>query len=454
MKTIWTDTVFIPKRNPLPGNLSTDVAVIGGGLAGILTAFYLTQAGKQVIVLEADRMGGGQTAGTTAKITSQHGLIYQRLTRTMGKSTAALYAAANEQAIREYARLINSRAIFCDFKTSSACLYSTFHDEPLQKEMTAAREAGIKAELSTDTELPFSVRQALYFPSQAQFHPRKFLAAISCLLTIYEHTPVLSVKKSGSQSILYTPHGKVTARDVVFACHYPFPLVPGFYFMKMYQERSYVLALKGAGQLDHMYLGIDSDELSFRSIDDTLLLGGQGHRSGKLMDDGKLRKNPYECLAHTARHLYPGAVTCGHWSAQDCMTLDHLPYIGRFSLRTPHWYVATGFRKWGMTSSMVAALLLTDLICGRSSSLEPVFSPARFTFRASASELMAHGLESSKGLLSGLFCKSPRCPHMGCKLTWNPADSAWECPCHGSRFDEQGHLQSGPAQSDISRHNL
>ncbi len=454
MKTIWTETVYIPEQPHLPGNLTTDIAVIGGGLAGILTAFYLAQAGKDVIVLEANRIGQGQTGGTTAKITSQHGLIYQHLTKTMGNKTARLYAAANQQAIQEYRRLIHDRSIFCDFKTNAACLYTTSRKELLQKELTAAREAGISAQLEFNTELPFPVEGALYFPDQAQFHPRKFLAAVAYPLTIYEHTPVLSLKRSGSQSMLYTPHGKVIAKQVVFACHYPFPLIPGFYFAKMYQKRSYVLQLEYTGQLKHMYLGIDPDGLSFRQIDQQLLLGGCGHRSGKSGANHGNAVNPYEKLSDTARRLYPEAIIRGHWSAQDCMTLDHVPYIGTFSSRTPNWYVATGFQKWGMTSSMVAALLLTDVICGRKTPFLPVFAPNRFTPRASASELAVHMLESAKGLSAGLFCRTPRCPHMGCKLEWNSTDEAWECPCHGSRFDELGHLESGPAQTDISGHRL
>lgn len=454
MKTIWTESVSIPKRNHLPGNLSTDVAVIGGGMAGILTAHYLSQAGRQVIVLEADRIGLGQTAGTTAKITSQHNLIYDRLIKTMGKKKAGLYAAANQQAIAEFRHLIKSRSIFCDLEFCSSCLYSLEREDLLQREWKAAREVGIQAEFQKNTELPFSVKGALYYPEQAHFHPRKFLAALSYPLTIFEQTPVYTVKPSGGHQVLYTAHGKVTAKDVVFACHYPFPIIPGFYFAKMYQQRSYVLALSNVPVIQNMYLGVDAGKLSFRPCKDILLLGGQGHRTGKPVPGNKIYDDHYDALADTASHLYPHSAVCGHWSAQDCITIDHVPYIGRFSARNPHWYVATGFQKWGMTSSMVSALLLTDLICGHSSPFEDLFAPNRFTFRASAAELGTHLLESTKGLTAGAFCRTPKCPHMGCKLVWNPTDKAWECPCHGSRFDQCGHLESGPAQTDMLGHNL
>lgn len=443
MKTIWTQSTSIPSRNRLPGNLTTDVAVIGAGLAGILTAYYLSQAGKQVIVLEADRIGSGQTEGTTAKITSQHGIIYQKLQKYMGIRCARLYASANQKAILEYQRLINARSIFCDFEKCSACLYSLKDAPILRRESRAAMESGIHSQFSTDTELPFPVKGAVYFSNQARFHPLKFLEAVSSLLTIYEKTPVLSVKQAKNHQLLSTPYGDVSARDVVFACHYPFPLIPGYFFLKMYQQRSYVLALSNAARLRNMYLGIEKEGLSFRSAGNTLLLGGFGHRTGKPLP------HPYNSLAHVAGRFYPDAVITGRWSAQDCITLDHLPYIGRFSSGAPHWYVATGFQKWGMTTSMVAAHLLTNSICGHASVYEPLFRPSRLYLRASAAEFMVHAIESGKGLLSGICTKDRRCPHMGCKLTWNPEERTWECPCHGSRFDSQGTLKTGPAQKNL-----
>jgi glycine/D-amino acid oxidase-like deaminating enzyme len=443
MKTIWNESVVIPARNHLPGNLTVDTAVIGGGLAGILTAYYLSQAGKQTVVLEADRIGSGQTSGTTAKITSQHGLIYERLQNTIGKKEARLYASANQKAILEYERLIRARSIFCDFKKCSACLYSVSDSACLQRESKAAMEAGILSQFSKETELPFSVKGAIHFPNQAQFHPLKFLEAVSSLLTIYEKTPVRTVKQDKHQQIISTPYGNVFAKDVVFACHYPFPLIPGYYFLKMYQKRSYVLALSNAQTLKDMYLGIDKNGLSFRSAKDLLLVGGYGHRTGKSV------QNPYQALRRTSHFLYPSSKIQGHWSAQDCITLDHIPYIGRFSSQSPHWYVATGFQKWGMTSSMISAHLLTDLICGHSSVYESLFSPMRHHVRASAMEFLTHAMESGKGLLSGIGPQNLRCPHLGCKLVWNPSENTWECPCHGSRFDCQGHLKNGPAQKNL-----
>ncbi len=443
MNTLWNETASIPRRNPLPGDLTADVAVIGGGMDGILTAFYLSQAGKEVVVLEADRIGNGQTAGTTAKITIQHGLIYQSLLKNRGKEMAQLYAAANRQAGKEWDRLIHSRSIFCDYEKQPSLLYSVLHEAAIQREVQAAKAVGIPAHFTTQTNLPFPVKGAVVFPDQAQFHPLRFLEAISGPLTIYEKTAVTSVHDQGDRQVLKTHHGTVTARDVVFACHYPFPLIPGWFFVRLYQSRSYLLALRNAPKVSGMYLGIEKEGLTFRDFGDYLLLGGKGHRSGNVKGD------PLKDLKRIASHLYPEAQLCGAWSAQDCMTLDRVPYIGRYAARSPHWYDATGIEKWRMTSSMVSALMLTDMISGKTSPFEPLYTPQRFPLRASAKEFALHGATVTKGLLSGLGKGKMNCPHMGCKLSWNPAESVWECPCHGSRFDKDGKLLSGPAQTSL-----
>lgn len=436
MNSIWTN-ISLPEYPALPGNCRTEIVVIGGGLAGILTAWHLQQRGKQVLLLEANHIGSGQTLKTTAKITMQHNLIYQHLTKTMGERKAGLYAKANQEAIRDYQTLIQSQNITCDFKSLPAYLYSVNDRELLQKEEWALHNLGIPVSLETQLELPFSIQSALCIPDQAQFHPGKFLAALAPSLTIYENTSVKHV----SEHQVITDHGTVTADQIVFACHYPFVNIPGFYFARMYQERSYLLALTNAPLLSGMYLGIEKEGLSFRTQDNYLLLGGRSHRTGKIPTE-----NPYQSLADAARHFFPESSIAAHWSAQDCMTLDRVPYIGTFSSVRPYWYVATGFGKWGMTSSMVSARLISDLICGIENPYAEVFSPQRFTPRASISRGLTHmGTVLSKEL-AGFASSSVRCPHLGCKLSWNPANSTWECPCHGSEFTSSGHLKNGPAK--------
>ena len=462
MKSVWTEDTEIRRREPLPGDMEVPVAVIGAGLAGILTAYYLQQEGIRAVVLEADRIGSGQTKNTTAKITSQHNLIYSRLIRTFGRRMAEHYANANEAAIGEYERLIQEKGIDCDFTRCPAFLYSQTSPELLKRETEAATSLGIQVSFGTDCELPFPVAGVTRFENQARFHPLKFLAGMAEEVEVYEQTKVLKVEGRKVE----TARGTVMAEHIVFAAHYPFINVPGYYFARMYQERSYVLALERAERPEGMYLGIDQGGLSFRSSGELLLLGGGSHRTGVNHKDkagagrgyGMLWSRAgaewgYGMLRARALDIYPECHEVARWSAQDCMTLDGLPYIGRFSRRRLCWYVATGFGKWGMTTAMVSARILTALISGRDCPEKDIFSPNRpFTAQA-AKGLAIHGAYTVKGLAKHLLPSGdkeiiPNCPHMGCRLEWNPEEESYDCPCHGSRFDREGHLINGPAQID------
>lgn len=440
MKSIWTEETLIPRRNPLGGNKRTEVVVIGAGMAGILTAFYLQRYGLHVVVLEANRIGSGQTGFTTAKITSQHNLIYQKLERTVGEETARLYGKANQLAVEEYKRLIRRYSIQCHYEDTNAYLYSVQESQILLKEAECASRLGLPASFVQETGLPFPVHGAVRFTGQAQFHPLEFLRDISSGLTVYERTRVTKVQ--GHEVV--TDRGVVKAEKVVFACHYPFVNIPGFYFTKMYQEKSYVLALEPVPSLKGMYLGIDSKSYSFRNAGDKLLLGYGSHRTGKAP-----KENPFTAMKRVGEHLFPAAGEVGRWAAQDCMTLDGIPYIGTFSALRPDWYVATGFGKWGMSTSMAAAKMLSAQITGKKTPYDGVFSPQRHNIRASAGTLASHSFQSVKGLSAGTMPGAVNCPHMGCRLIWNRYDKRWECPCHGSAFEINGKISPGPAQRNI-----
>lgn len=447
MESIWVTETRIRKRAPLSGDLQTEAVVIGAGMAGVLTAYYLQQAGIKTVVVEADRIGSGQTKNTTAKITFQHNLIYDRLIRTRGSRAAFAYAAANEDAIEAYEHLIREEEIDCDFVRCPACLYSQKEETALKREVQAAASIGMDAVFEKESELPFPVAGVARFDNQARFDPLKFLSAISEKVTVYERTKALKVE--GDQVL--TDRGCVTARHIIFACHYPFINVPGYYFARMYQERSYVVALEGAERIGGMYLGIDRDGLSLRQEGEMLLLGGGSHRTGRNEKGGQ-----YAWLRDQAKAFYPASRVIRQWSAQDCMTLDGIPYIGRFSARRPDWYVATGFGKWGMTSSMAAARILTALITEQKCPVAGIFSPQRRLTSEAVKELGIQSLYAAKGLMKHLLPADqgrivPNCPHMGCRLQWNPEEGTYDCPCHGSRFDENGHLLDGPAQNNCRR---
>ena len=454
MKSLWEETEQIPERKPAEGRYERQVVVIGAGITGILTAWQLQRAGKQVAVLEGAQIAGGQTGRTTAKITSQHGFGYSRITENLGPDAAQLYADANQRAIEEYARIISEKKIQCDFERLPAYLYSRKDEQLLRREAEAAAGLGLPAEFVEKIELPFETVGAVRFEGQAQFHPLKFLRVLAEELEIYENSPVKKVKGM----TVYTDRAEFTAEQIVFATHYPIRDVPGFYFLRQHQERSYVVALQGCRQLQGMYYSADTGGLSLRSAGDILLLGGNAHRTGNHCQSGA-----YSSLKAAACKYFPGSQVFACWSAQDCMPHDELPFIGRYSLAKQNWYVATGYRKWGMTSSMIAALLLTDLITGKENPWEKLFTPQRMHNKAARVNFWNDVKESACGLWNGFFHPMEehgeeeawtRCTHLGCKLSWNPDEKSWDCPCHGSRFTEDGKRLDEPAQRDLPDKDL
>ena len=380
MGSIWSETVTLPSRSALEGEHSTEVAVVGGGMAGVLTAWFLRQRGAKVLLLEAERLAGGQTRNTTAKITAQHGMIYERLSEQKGELAARQYASANQRAVEAYRRLVRERKIPCEWEDCPAFLYSTQEEDPVRQEAHTAARLGLECSFTLETELPFPVKGAARLEGQARFHPLRFLGALAEELEVFEHSRVIAAEGGA----LRTERGRVKAEQVVFTTHYPFINVPGLYFLRMHQERSYVLALRGAARLKGMYYGTDPDGVSLRPCGDLLLLGGGKHRTGENSAGGR-----YRGLEEQAERLFPGASQAAHWSAQDCISIDGVPYIGPYASAAPNWYVATGFGKWGMTGSMVSALLLSGLLTGERDPDGAVFDPGRMDLRASAANLLS-----------------------------------------------------------------
>ena len=437
-ESIWHKSVKMPEFPPLAADEKADVAIIGGGVTGLLTAHFLGEKGVRALILEADRICSGQTGRTTAKITSQHDLIYADLLERLGESAATQYARANEEAVAEYARIIEKGRIACDFVPCDAYLYSQTESTPLEQEADVARQLGIAADFTRESELPFPIAGAVRFRNQARFHPLKFLRAIAEDLNVREQTRVLSVE----DNCIRTEGGAVTAEHIVFASHYPFINAPGFYFARMHQERSYVLALENAWLPAHVHLGVDADGLSLRTAEGLLLLGGGSHRTGE-NEGGK-----YDALRDAARTLFPGSREVAHWSAQDCVTVDRIPCIGQYARAQPRWYVATGFAKWGMTSAMVSARIIAGMIAGDAPDYADVFSPQRPVISA---DNMKPLLDEAGHALRNLakVTPAPRCRHLGCELSWNPDEDSWDCPCHGSRYTLEGELLDGPAQMPL-----
>ena len=429
MHAIWLDTAQLPSFPPLLDSRKADVLIIGGGMAGLLCAHRLASQGVDAVVAEADTICSGVTRFTTAKITSQHGLIYSKLLQTYGKETAKLYLEAQEAALGQYRALCQTAD--CDFEETNTYVYALDNRKAIDKELRALEEIGAPASFAANLPLPFSVAGAVRFSNQAQFHPLKLAAALAPRLQIYEHTRVLELAPGRA----VTDHGTIQAEHIIVATHFPFLNKHGGYFLKLYQHRSYVLALQNAPTVNGCYVDESKTGLSFRNYGALLLLGGGGHRTGK-------HTNGWQPLSAFARRFYPQAREVGRWATQDCMTLDGIPYIGSYSKRTPNLYVATGFNKWGMSSAMVSAMVLTDRILGRDNPYASVFSPSRSSLHP---QLVLNAAEAVRGLLTPT---APRCPHMGCALKYNRQEHSWDCSCHGSRFSEEGRLLDNPATGD------
>lgn len=429
-KSLWAEETFLPEFPSLKGKIKTDVLIIGGGMCGILCAHFLEEAGVDYVLVEGKRIGQGITKNTTAKITSLHKLIYHSLTEKAGWETAYLYMEANERAVEKFKEL--AEAIPCDFEEKSAFTYSLTDRRKIEEEVEAVNGLGFSASFEERIPLPLEIEGAVKFENQAQFHPLKFLAGLAKNKKIYENTFINDISEHTAKS----EEGEIQAGKVIVATHFPFLNKYGAYFLKLYQSRSYVLVLENAGKINGMYIDEADTGFSFRNYKNFLLLGGGGHRTGKT--GGGFQK-----IRQKAAELYPGAKEQYAWAAQDCMSLDGLPYIGRYSRWKKDFYVASGFQKWGMTGSMVSAMILSDMGQEKKNPWSDVFSPQRSIWTP---QLLINGWEAAENFLT---FSEKRCPHLGCALKWNSAEHTWDCPCHGSRFEEDGTLIDNPATGDI-----
>lgn len=430
MKSLWQATAKLPSFPHQNGDICTDVLIIGGGMAGILTAYLLQQNDIKYVLVEKGRICSGTTKNTTAKITYQHGLIYNKILKSGGIEAAQKYLAANMAAFEMYAKLCKN--IDCDYEIKDNFVYSKDNRKKLEDEISALQSIGYKAGFCEDVAIPIKTVGAVRFGGQAQFNPLKFISEIAGNLNIYENTFVREME--GDTAV--TDFGRIYADRVVCATHFPFINKHGSYFLKLYQHRSYVIALENAQELNGMYVDENRLGMSFRNSDDLLLLGGGGHRTGK-------NGGNWEELRSFSKRVYPNSAEVYFWAAQDCMSLDDIPYIGEYSKRTSNFFVASGFNKWGMTGAMTAAMIVCDMIMGKKNEYADVFNPSRSILRT---QLAVNGFEAVKNLLT---ISEKRCPHLGCALKWNSVEHSWDCACHGSRFAENGVVFDNPANGNL-----
>lgn len=434
---------------------------------------------------------------TTGKITSQHGLFYDYLLQSEGSKKAKQYLEANEQAIKNIETIIKQEKIDCDFEKQDAYIFSRNEGElsKIQKEVEAVKSLGFPAEFTKEIPLPLPIKGAIKFSNQAQFHPVKYAQGLvdSILKTkrvsLYEDTKVVDVKQGKEGYDIFVENGnQVNAKYVVLATHYPILNSPGYYFLKMYQSLSYVIGVETKEELfEGMYLSSEQPTISFRTAKQgekrILLVGGLDHKTGEKKDFS----NNYEELEKIAKQVDPNSKVIYRWCTQDCISLDKIPYIGEFSKLMPNVYIGTGYKKWGMTSSNIAANMIVDKILGKENSYEEVFTSTRLKPIKNYQEMgnmikeVADGLVIEKikipketitdipkgegkivevdGRKLGVyqdetgifFAVKPVCSHLGCELSFNNLEKTWDCPCHGSRFTFEGKSIYDPSIKDLER---
>lgn len=496
-RSLWIETGPAPDH-PFLGDDRTgvDVVVIGGGIAGLTSALLLKRAGKSVAVIESKAILHGATGYTTAKVTSQHHLIYADLIAKHGEERARLYGDAQEAALRFITEMAATSGIDCDLETQDAYTYT---EDPakvadLREEVDAAKRLGLPAEFTRDTHLPFDVAGAVRFTGQAQFHPRKFLVGLAAEIVgdgsfIFENTRADGLDRVDDSCVVHTDRGDIFGKDVVVATHLPI-FDRGLFFAKAHPQRSYCITARRDEPLAGMYISVGGATRSLRSApygDSSLLLvGGEGHKTGQDLHN----EQRYLKLQEYATERFGVTDFVHRWSTHDYSTVDRIPYIGRLSRAHDDLFVATGFGKWGMTNGVVAAMILSDQILGRQNAWAQVFDSKRITPQASAKDFIQENANVAKmflgdrlshpqkttaeelapgegGVVSvggkkaaafrdeagALHACSHVCTHLGCHVRWNPAEKSFDCPCHGSRFDPYGKVIQGPAVKDLERRN-
>ncbi len=491
----WRDSVTLPTFPPLSEDTIVDVAIVGGGITGITSAYLLAKQGLKVAIIEAGKILNGTTGHTTAKVTAQHGLIYDELITSLGEDSAKLYYQAAHSAMEFIEREIKEHQIDCDFSVEDAYIYTQSPDyiQKLKNELSAYEKLGIAGEYRDSTPLPFEVKGALMMKNQAQFHPLKYLLHFVQEMTahggkIFENTTAIDIETGPQPKVISKNGATVSCQHLIIATRFPFEDKAGFYFARMYADRSYILAVKTTKEFPGgMYINAEQPARSIRSTnhngDKLVLIGGDNHKTGQGIDTIK----HYQALETFADETFGIKEIPYRWSAQDLTTTDKVPYIGKITGGNPNIFVATGYRKWGMTNGTAASLLLTEMILGRTSPYEKLYSPQRFHADPDVKNLIANNVDVAKHLVKGKFeivqrhpedlgndegsvvlvdgeragaYKDPEghlhivdttCTHLGCELEWNNGDRTWDCPCHGSRFSIEGVVIDGPAEKPLKK---
>jgi glycine/D-amino acid oxidase-like deaminating enzyme/nitrite reductase/ring-hydroxylating ferredoxin subunit len=487
--SLWVATAGTTGYPRLDADVDVDVAVIGGGVAGLTAALALKRAGQTVAVIEAARVGTGVTGHTTGKVTSLHRLVYSELAESHGNATARAYGQANQAALEHIARTVSEERIDCGFRRVANYTYAESQAalDRVRTEADLAARLGLPSSFTTDVPLLFPVRGAVRFDGQAQLHALKYLQGLAGAVNgdgsfVFEETRAVSLR-DGGPAVVDTERGAVRARDVIVATNVPFG-DRGSFDARCYPHRSYIVASRAAQPtMDATFISVDEPMRSILTVDvdgaSYVLTGGEGHR----VSDGGDAAPRYARLASFARDRLGAGEAAYRWSTQDAMPVDGLPYVGLMFPDAKHVHVITGLRKWGLTNGTAAALILADTLSGRRSPWAAMFDSNRLTPLTAASQsreeaappqasaaaepasqarltIPAPGA-GTVALLDGeltavytdpegnVQAVSAVCTHLGCTVGFNAGDVSWDCPCHGSRFATDGTVIQGPAMKDL-----
>lgn len=496
-ESYWMAQTSPPSFSELNQNVDTDVGIVGGGITGITTAYLLAKKGYKVAIIEAEKILTGTTGHTTAKITAQHDLIYDEFINHLGDEQAKQYYQANSEALNFIKQKVKQSKINCAFKEEDAYIYATSAQKAriIEKEAKAYESLGIDGQYVEQLPIALDVESGVVMKNQAQFNPLQYLTHLVSELQnmgvqIFENTVAVDVEE-GSQPKILTKYGyQVTCQNIVSCSHFPFYDGKGLYFSRMYADRSYIVG----GELNKdypggMYLSADKPKRSIRTANmdgkSLLLIGGEGHKTGQ----GGSSLQHFDNLKNFGRVQFGIENYLYHWGAQDLITMDKVPYVGRLTSRHDNIFVATGYRKWGMTNGTNAALLISDLIQGNTNPYEDLFSPTRFHADPSIKKFLSMNSNVAAELIKGKLNKGSKrpedlrkgegdnvtyqnknaggyrdengqlhvldrtCTHMGCEVEWNDGERTWDCPCHGSRFSYDGEVFEGPADKPLKKLN-
>jgi len=490
---LWRVNVELPTFSQLDKDLETEVAIVGAGIAGITTAYLLQQEGMKVTIIDSGKILNGTTGHTTAKVTIQHGLIYDEFISHFGLEKTKIYYQANQNALEWIKNIIHKQNIDCNWSEEDAIIYTNSHQylQKLVNEGKAYEKLNIPYEFLEEIPMDIQTIGAIAVKNQAQYHPLKYLINLVKTLVqneanIFENTTAINIEE-GNQPRIITREGKVIkAKHVIVCSHFPF-LWRGLYFARMYAERAYVVAAKTEKEYPGgMYITAEDPTRSLREVEyngeKVVLFIGENHKTGQ----GIPTMEHYHALEQFANKTFGIKEYLFRWSTQDLTTLDKLPYVGHLSENQPNIYVATGFRKWGMTNSTAAAHLIKDLIVDNENPYKEVVTPTRFQADPNIRKLISINFDVATHLVKGkleapsktiddlvkgegavvqyegerkgaykdengfIHVVDTTCTHLGCELEWNSGDRTWDCPCHGSRFSCKGEVIEGPAERSLS----